>query len=558
MPLTKGKGGSPRAKRDYERHLKEALAFGESEGWAKFEDDLEKFVIDGGKASSKTLRAGVVVGAGGHGAVTEAGVAAVGVEVNGKRKRGKEVLPVVAQDPAWEDESDINDGSSGDDVEDDNDEEGVSEGEGVSRVEEGKMSRMKNSKEKGFRLDGGERSSSGRQSNDGTFQKKPKKRSSLLPTQDEDDDEDDEEGGKKGRARGQSSLLLPEREDASDVENETDKHDERSDISDAELGGDEGFGAAASDEEDIYSLAQVRLSWGGGSSLAAGATNGRLRDDDDELTSDGDEAMGGTNGKAIRPGAIESNEDDSSSEELGEESIGDIYVGGESKAKVKASSQADSLMNSTASRDKESDKEDDDGSGEDDDSNGQGGAAAYERTTPSSLETRSGDEVAASDSEDNMPALNDAFFLEEMGSDKDDDGNEGVMNYAKSSRGSSRYTDGGSSGSHRGRGNGGGRANARGSGRWEARGRGRGRGSRQRGRGNPEGRWDSNDGSFRGRDSFARGGRGGPTGRGRNRRGRGQGGFTGPSRGGGRAGRGRGSEPGVRPNKKMRFDSDDE
>lgn len=105
VQVQRGKEGSPRARRAFERLLEEALVRGQAEGWVEFQSNIDKFVTCSGGA-----------GAAEEGAVD-------GRSAGMKRKRGTTgTLPVVRQTRLWEgDGEDAGDGDVAGEVVDDED-----------------------------------------------------------------------------------------------------------------------------------------------------------------------------------------------------------------------------------------------------------------------------------------------------------------------------------------------------------------------------------------------------------------------------------------------------
>lgn len=172
ISLEKGKAGPPRARRSYDRLLKEAMSRGEAAGWAEFQHNLDKFVVSSGDNRSSSGEIGI------------------------KRKRGLHTLPVITQENIWDED----------------------EPRGDEKVSVSK------SEEKGIR----------------------QKTEPRVPKGDADS------------SLGKAKNKRREKPDSSARENFDETLEE-----DEELSGDEGFGAADSDEEDAYSFAETRMRWGG-------------------------------------------------------------------------------------------------------------------------------------------------------------------------------------------------------------------------------------------------------------------------------------------------------
>ncbi|CAM9859950.1 unnamed protein product, partial [Laminaria digitata] len=264
LPLEKGKEGPPRAQKTHERLLKAALGRGEAAGWTEFQENLEKFVT-GDRGRKKRANVAAVEGAATGGE---------GGEPSGKRKKGLDGLAVVAQEKLWGDEE----------------EEGEGEGEG-----EGGEGHAGGSREGG----GGSGSADGGSVEEG---------SSSEGGEEEEEEEEEEEAKKAPEGTGSS------RSTESDSE--------------VELSGDEGFGAAASDEDDAYSFAEARMRWAsGGGGTAATITGG-------DSSSDGGSSAGAeatnrkTAGGGLEGAGSASERGVTSDGSQSDDSVGDIYVGG--------------------------------------------------------------------------------------------------------------------------------------------------------------------------------------------------------------------------------------
>lgn len=439
-----------------------------------------------------------------------------------KRRKGLDTLPVVAQENIWGDDEDkAGGGSAGRGQESDSEADDPNAGDDLVHV--------------------------------GGKAVKLTKESWTLPHKDR--------AGKLSRRTQQESAGAGSDSDLSE-RGESD--------SELELSGDDGFGAAASDEEDAYSFAEARMMW------ARGGAGGAAVNPDNTRTSD-DPAAGGVSREKREVDGDESDPEDDGGHDS-DDSVGDIYGSSSVTAGAGRHEGGDgndlrigrkgdrSLDRALASGDDESVSSGEDGKDMDEsdtdsvDKCGQARAVASKIKEPDDSDGSSGD--GSGDEID----LNDDFFLEEKG-DSDDmqeqtpsAPQQGKSNPRGNSERDERSRDRGGRGRGRGRG-----------GRGE-RGRGGGRGGGRHSQGRGGERLDryghrSNSGGGRGR------GRG--TGRGTSDRpkgipnsggwvphGRGGGGRRGGFAGtGGIAGRGRGRLGGrggdsARPNKITRFDDD--
>lgn len=432
IPLEKGKAGPPRARRSYDRFLKEALSRGEAAGWTEFQHNLDKFVVSSGENLSSSGASGI------------------------KRKRGLHTLPVITQENIWDEDEPRGD-------------------EDVS---------MSESEEKGIGKE--------------TEPRVPKGEA----------DSSLEQARNKRREKPDSSA----REDFDESLEE-----------DEELSGDEGFGAADSDEEDAYSFAEARVRWEGG---LAGDGSG----DGDDLNGSGGDKRSSPEGASSRRegsgdeaedgGGEGSDSDDSSSLENIEKSSRLLLLT-EPKDRSQNGSEDGSQYCSEEGDDSGDASEAEEGfNGRE----GVSGNMSLQKLPP--LERLRSADRTSSDTEADEIALNDDFFLEEAGPSGTKVGKNGDDDQGT-------------------RGNGKNRSNAL-RGRGGARGRS-GRGWMKQGRG-PHG----NIGDL-GRGG--RGGRGGRHGVGRGR-GRGRAGTKGPGRGAGFSSGNSGG--GGRPNKITRFEDDDD
>ncbi|CAM9802056.1 unnamed protein product, partial [Scytosiphon promiscuus] len=338
LPLGKGKEGPPRAQRSHERFLKEALSRGEAAGWTEFQENLDKFVTNGGGTGTGRARMepSPPPDAGGD--------ARLGNGRGLKRKKvGLDALPVVAQEKLWDD-------GGGDASNSSNGQETVGAGtEGSDSEEDASAARSRTEKGKKQLLRG-------------------QQEGSAL----------EEASGSEGGAG----------EDTSDSE--------------GEISGDEGFGAAASDEEDAYSFAEARMKWasgGGGAAksaaAAAAAAAGRGGDGD---------GSGSDSGK--RSSGAESDGHDS------DDSVGDIYA--DAVASSKGDGVAAGAGGGLHNEGKGSADNDVGGSsGSESDSDGDEMDQQKASLSPSASDSDgAGQEESGGEIE-----LNDDFFMEEKGSD---------------------------------------------------------------------------------------------------------------------------------------------
>eukprot|EP00903_Cladosiphon_okamuranus_P007278 g7054.t1 len=495
LPLIKGKEGPPRAQRSHERLLKEALGRGEAAGWTEFQENLDKFVTCSGQGSRTTpLDPALTQGAAGD---------ASGPRRRLKRRMGLDALPVVGQEKLW------------DDGEEDEGGQDKNPGDGAGEISESE--------------DGGDDDSD-----------------------DDEDDVDDDSHEANGEAMLDAALTVfknkQQEKTAEPAESGPGKSESENSDSGYELSGDEGFGAAASDEDGAYSFAEARMRWARGGGGDAATTDRWSADGGSDGSSDGHDS---------------------------DESVGDIYAGA-----LKGAGAGSDTVQDDGGKGSSSDKGSGSGSNGDGESGSSGEAekvrdmegmgvkttATVRTPTPASSDSdSSGDDVD----------LNDDFFMEEKASDAEDRANTNTNTDSTTggknarARRDERRNAGGArgSGGRRGRGGRGGRGRhgqGRGGSEGEQHGRGGGRGSnagydRSRGSGAAfEGGSSRRGGTGRGWVPHGRGGggpRGGFAGTG-GRAGRGGGG-----RGGGRS-RGRGGVGGegdgtARPNKIIRFGDDD-
>eukprot|EP00904_Undaria_pinnatifida_P009699 jgi/Undpi1/585/HiC_scaffold_10.g04049.m1 len=552
----KGKEGPPRAQKTHERLLKAALVRGEAAGWTEFQENLEKFVTgDRGRKTGTDIVA------------VEDAAAGRGRDKPGvKRTKGLDGLAVVAQEKLWGDEEEEEAGEGDGGLAD-----GRTEGGGGSSTD-GESGEEDNGSEKGEE----EKAKMARPS--GT----PRETNATVnPTNWEE----------RSKKRKKTPGLAPEgtgsiRSTKSDSE--------------GELSGDEGFGAAASDEDDAYSFAEARMRWasggaGGRSGTAAAAivatTTGEDSSSDDgssagAKTTDGKTARGGLGGTGFADGRGVTSDDSQS-----DDSVGDIYSGARGKlpsdggVDARHSSVEDEGLDSNSDTDNDSNKDSQaggEGRGGGGNAAGGGGGKGKRSALPRESD---GDDSSSGDDID----LNDDFFLEEKAPGSDDDGATESKNKSTNKRhrkrDDKRSAAGGDGRGKSGRGGGGrgGMDNDRGrkAGRGRSGGRGREGGEGQRGRGGRSygssgrtGAGRRGGGGGRGGDRTDRGGTGaggagGGIGRGWVPHGRGgggrRGGFAGTGGVAGRASRGRGERGGraegggdgsVRLNTKIRFEDD--
>lgn len=346
-------------------------------------------------------------------------------------------------------------------------------------------------------------------------------------------------------------LLLNSGSDSGAASNQGEESD-----SDGDLSGDEGFGAAPSDEEDGFSFAEARMRWesGDGATSIVSNSNSVVASGGGQEPADGGDVQHRPTNSIAR--GVESDSNNGDGDPESDESVGDIYavsrspqVSGETQGGGMERSRGRSAVRSDDSEEQGSSDEDEGGDGgnsEDSDADGKGGLKKASPTRNKFGEHAARPPLSSgSDSGDSID-LNDDFFLEEKGS--------GTENADSDTFKKNGQRDGQISRSGSGRGSRGGRG-----GRTSSSNRGGGRGRGRHGRGgqahadrgpHPSSR---NGGGGRGERRGARGAFGG-----RSSSGRGGFGGTRGSAGRGGRGRGRGMRAGVdgvaRPNKITRFD----
>ncbi|CAM9183766.1 unnamed protein product, partial [Pylaiella littoralis] len=409
LPLGKGKEGPPRAQRSHERFLKEALARGEAAGWTEFQDNLNKFVTSSAGGGPERAAPSPSL---------EAEDANAGDGRGLKRKKEIDSLPVVAQENIWNEEDD----RSSKEQEEEEEGEGGEEGDAVNAGDD--------------EVAGAEAAPAATDTASALLRKKSSKDKKNLSAQ--------VESGPR--------TSQPESSD-----------------SEGELSGDEGFGAAASDEEEAYSFAEARMRWasggrGGGEGGGEGGSAGTER------------ASGGAS-----DGSSDGHDSDESVGQIDARALGRSNGGGSSSKAAKDDGSHDSSSDDSSSDSCSSD------AGERTPVREENHASRPPATSPpqgSDDDEDSGDDID----------LNDDFFMEEKGTGAGEETNNGMVATTPAAGGKNARARRDERRNTSGRGGGGGRV---GGGRGHRTGRG-GRGRHGPGRGGYE--------RGRGRSSFGSGG----------------------------------------------------